>query len=135
MALLGATLIRNIHKSSAIRFAGSAILPKKSITPARSVSNGGQLQFGFQFVREYSKGSKMSTLPRVFFDMTADGEPVGRIIMEVSFQKHTYFSSIFILPGIFFCIYALSKFVRVCVCVHTYTYTHACRISIIHVCK
>lgn len=135
MALLGATLIRNIHKSSAIRFAGSAILPKKSITPARSVSNGGQLQFGFQFVREYSKGSKMSTLPRVFFDMTADGEPVGRIIMEVSFQKHTYFSSIFILPGIFFCIYALLKFVRVCVCVHTYTYTHACRISIIHVCK
>lgn len=135
MALLGATLIRNIHKSSAIRFAGSAILPKKSITPARSVSNGGQLQFGFQFVREYSKGSKMSTLPRVFFDMTADGEPVGRIIMEVSFQKHTYFSSIFILPRIFFCIYALSKFVRVCVCVHTYTYTHACRISIIHVCK
>lgn len=136
MAFLGATLIRNIHKSSAIRFAGSAILPKKSITPARSVSNGGQLQFGFQFVREYSKGSKMSTLPRVFFDMTADGEPVGRIIMEVSFQKHTYFSSIFILPGIFFfCIYALLKFLRVCACVCVCAYTHACRISIIHVCK
>lgn len=108
MALLGATLIRNIHKSSAIRFAGSAILPKKSITPARSVSNGGQLQFGFQFVREYSKGSKMSTLPRVFFDMTADGDPVGRIVMEVSFKK--YFASIFILPGIFVFFFALMHF-------------------------
>lgn len=122
MALLGATLIRNIHKSSAIRFAGSAILPKKSITPARSVSNGGQLQFGFQFVREYSKGSKMSTLPRVFFDMTADGEPVGRIIMEVSFQKHTYFSSIFILPGIFF-LYLCTFEVCTCVCVCAYIHT------------
>lgn len=108
MALLGATLIRNIHKSSAIRFAGSAILPKKSITPARSVSNGGQLQFGFQFVREYSKGSKMSTLPRVFFDMTADGDPVGRIVMEVSFEK--YFASIFILPGIFVFFFVLMHF-------------------------
>lgn len=84
MVFLGATLLRNIHKSSALRLAGSAILPKKSITPARIASNRGQLQFGFQFVREYSKQSKMSTLPRVFFDMTADGEPVGRIVMEVS---------------------------------------------------
>lgn len=115
MALLGATLIRNIHKSSAIRFAGSAILPKKSITPARSVSNGGQLQFGFQFVREYSKGSKMSTLPRVFFDMTADGEPVGRIVMEVSFQKYFFQYFYFAWNIIFFCIYALLKYVLVCV--------------------
>lgn len=126
MALLGATLIRNIHKSSAIRFAGSAILPKKSITPARSVSNGGQLQFGFQFVREYSKGSKMSTLPRVFFDMVADGEPVGRIIMEVSFQKKYIFFQYFYFAWNFF-IYALLTCVRVCAC--------TCRISIIHVCK
>lgn len=96
MVFLGATLLRNIHKSSALRFAGSAILPRKSITPARIGSNGGQLQFGIQFVREYSKGSKMSTLPRVFFDMTADGEPVGRIIMEVS---------LLYMPVVFFFLY------------------------------
>lgn len=33
------------------------------------------------FIRNLSK--KMG-LPRVFFDMTADGSPVGRIVMEVS---------------------------------------------------
>lgn len=30
-----------------------------------------------------TKTSKMG-LPRVFFDMAADGQPVGRILMEVS---------------------------------------------------
>lgn len=33
------------------------------------------------FLRNFSK--KMG-LPRVFFDMTADGAPVGRIVIEVS---------------------------------------------------
>lgn len=36
----------------------------------------------FNFIRE---ASKMASLPRVFFDMTADDQPVGRIVMEVNF--------------------------------------------------
>lgn len=32
------------------------------------------------FIRE---ASKMASLPRVFFDMTADDQPVGRIVMEL----------------------------------------------------
>ncbi|KAH8409194.1 hypothetical protein KR009_010219 [Drosophila setifemur] len=87
MVFFGATLIRNFRHKSAAAFhiAESAILNKKSITLASSASgvNRGQLQFGIQFVREYSRDPKMSTLPRVFFDMTADGEPLGRIIMEL----------------------------------------------------
>ncbi|SPP86602.1 peptidyl-prolyl cis-trans isomerase [Drosophila guanche] len=87
MVFFGATLVRHIrnYKSAAFQIAESAILAKKSITPASLASTGnrGQLQFGIQFVREYSRESKMSTLPRVFFDMTADGEPLGRIIMEL----------------------------------------------------
>lgn len=35
----------------------------------------------FNFIRN---ASKMAPLPRVFFDMTADDQPVGRIVVEVS---------------------------------------------------
>jgi len=91
MVSFGATLIRQFRYKSAAAFhiAESAILTKKSITLASSAcsANRGQLQFGIQIVREYSKASKMSTLPRVFFDMTADGEPLGRITMEVSLNS------------------------------------------------
>lgn len=88
MVFFGATLLRHFrHKSAAaLHVAESAILTKKSLPVSSSASgvNRGHLRLGIQFVREYSKASKMSTLPRVFFDMTADGEPLGRIIMEVS---------------------------------------------------
>lgn len=46
--------------------------------------NTAQTSFAFcssLLVRNY--GKKMS-LPKVFFDMSADGAPVGRIVMEVS---------------------------------------------------
>lgn len=39
----------------------------------------------FKYFDCIRKASKMSALPRVFFDMTADDQPVGRIVMEVSY--------------------------------------------------
>lgn len=39
--------------------------------------------------RDFS--SKKMALPRVFFDMTADGQNLGRIVVEVRIQMH-YFS-------------------------------------------
>ncbi|XP_044756850.1 peptidyl-prolyl cis-trans isomerase [Coccinella septempunctata] len=41
---------------------------------------GSELSFTTSVLRQFS--NKMS-LPKVFFDMTADGQPVGRIIMEL----------------------------------------------------
>ncbi|XP_016998662.2 peptidyl-prolyl cis-trans isomerase [Drosophila takahashii] len=84
MVSFGATLVRQFRYKSAFHIAEAAILTKKSTTLASAAcSANSQLQFGIQVVREYSKASKMSTLPRVFFDMTADGEPLGRITMEL----------------------------------------------------
>lgn len=40
--------------------------------------------FNSSFVRNFAE--KMG-LPRVFFDMAADGTPVGRIVIEVSVQE------------------------------------------------
>lgn len=40
------------------------------------------------FVRNFAVVAKKMGLPRVFFDMTADSQPVGRIIMEVNNNYH-----------------------------------------------
>lgn len=32
--------------------------------------------------------------PKVFFDITADGKPVGRVIMEVHFRRYSHFHSV-----------------------------------------
>lgn len=39
--------------------------------------------YNYNFVRSFAKDMG---LPRVFFDMSADGAPVGRIVIEVSHQ-------------------------------------------------
>ncbi|XP_075156646.1 peptidyl-prolyl cis-trans isomerase-like isoform X4 [Haematobia irritans] len=69
MSFLGATLARCCRQMSV----GAA----RPIVFNSAITN--QLQFGFR-VRSFA--SKMG-LPRVFFDMTADGQPLGRIVMEL----------------------------------------------------
>jgi hypothetical protein len=52
------------------------------------ICGGLQALFFVAGVRNFS--SKMG-LPRVYFDMSADGQPVGRIVMEVSkFSINTF---------------------------------------------
>ncbi|XP_013107900.1 peptidyl-prolyl cis-trans isomerase isoform X3 [Stomoxys calcitrans] len=70
MSFLGATLARCCRQMSV----GAA---RPIIFNSATTS---QLQFGFS-VRSFAS-NKMG-LPRVFFDMTADGQPLGRITMEL----------------------------------------------------
>lgn len=37
--------------------------------------------------RTFAAEAKKMALPRVYFDMQVDGEPVGRIVMEVSTKR------------------------------------------------
>lgn len=65
----------------------TAILSRQSNLPTSCLksNNCAQFLFGLQSVRNFAKkvnNSEMG-LPRVFFDMTADGQALGRIVMEL----------------------------------------------------
>lgn len=65
------------------------------------------------FIRNLSK--KMG-LPRVFFDMTADGAPVGRIVIEVStkFYVSDKFLTVDLLPPCFLQVMILPVYSNIC---------------------
>lgn len=79
MSFLGATLAR------CVKMTAGSTNSSASFSLLTTGIKSAQLQFGFLSVRNFA--SKMG-LPRVFFDMTADGQPLGRIVMEVRELMH-----------------------------------------------
>ncbi|KAL9877750.1 peptidyl-prolyl cis-trans isomerase-like isoform 3-T3 [Glossina fuscipes fuscipes] len=80
MSFLGATLARCCQMTFGVS-QPVAILARKPASSLAAIKTS-QFQFRFLSVRNLSSKGKMG-LPRVFFDMTADGQPLGRIVMEL----------------------------------------------------
>lgn len=65
------------HRAGTLTYTAAALVRGSSISPLSVVSQ----------VRQFSE--KMS-LPRVFFDVSADGQALGRIVMEVRYKQVYY---------------------------------------------